>query len=452
VEDQGIAMSLATPETIRTLQRKLYAKAKQEPAYRFYALYDKLSRADILAHAWRLVCANRGSPGVDGISFEDIERREGVEGFLRELARELQEKSYRAQPVRRVMIPKADGSQRPLGIPTIRDRVAQMAMKLIIEPIFEADFCEHSYGFRPKRSAHDAVDDIANTLWAGYTQVIDADLSKYFDSIPHAKLLAVVAERIVDGGILHLIKQWLKAPVIGEDGDGTRRTVGGGKANGKGTPQGGVISPLLANAYLHILDRVWQRHRLREKLGAHLVRYADDFVVLCKQGVEEPLMAVRHVLERLDLSLNEAKTHIVDATEVSFDFLGFTVQLSRGAKTGKPYPNVQPSDKALKKIKARLTALTKRELTCIPLEDVVTHVNYSLRGWVNYFHHRNSSKAMHKVRLHAEQRLRTHLRKRHKIRHRKTGFVRFPSRDLYKRYGLYHPPMKAGWRSAHAVV
>ena len=236
-------MSLTTPDTIRTLQRKLYAKAKQEPAYRFYALYDKLYREDILSHAWRLVRSNRGSPGMDGISFEAIESGIGVETFLRDLARDLKDKTYRAQPVRRVMIPKADGSQRPLGIPTLRDRVAQMAVKLIIEPIFEADFCEHSYGFRPRRSAHDAVDDIAHTLWAGYTQVIDADLSKYFDSIPHAKLLAVVAERVVDGGILHLIKQWLKAPVIGEDDRGVKKTVGGGKANGQGTPQGGVITP-----------------------------------------------------------------------------------------------------------------------------------------------------------------------------------------------------------------
>lgn len=193
-------MSLTTPDTIRTLQRKLYAKAKQEPAYRFYALYDKISREDILSHAWRLVRANRGSSGVDGISFEAIENGIGVETLLRELARDLQDKTYQAQPVRRVMIPKADGSLRPLGIPTIRDRVAQMAVKLIIEPIFEADFCPHSYGFRPKKSAHDAMNDITSALWAGYTQVIDADLSKYFDSIPHAKLMAVVAERIVDGG------------------------------------------------------------------------------------------------------------------------------------------------------------------------------------------------------------------------------------------------------------
>ena len=443
-------MSLTTPDTIRTLQRKLYAKAKQEPAYRFYALYDKIIREDVLSHAWRLVKANRGSPGSDGISFEAIESGIGVETFLQELARDLKDKTYRAQPVRRVMIPKADGSLRPLGIPTIRDRVAQMAVKLIIEPIFEADFCPHSYGFRPKKSAHDAVDDIAQTLWDGYTQVIDADLSKYFDSIPHAKLMAVVAERIVDGGILALIKQWLKAPVIGEDDNGVKKNVGGGKANRKGTPQGGVISPLLANCYLHILDRLWQRRHLKGKLQAHLVRYADDFVVMCRKDVEEPLKVVRHVLERLGLSLNEAKTHIVDATEANFNFLGFSIQMSQGASTGKTYPNVRPADKSLKKIKARLTDLTGRNLTAIPLSDIVGNVNRSLRGWANYFHYRNSSLAMSKVRNHAEDRLRMHLMKRHKVKDRGTGLRRFPRTDLYGRYGLYKVPVVAGWRSAHA--
>jgi len=445
-------MVLTTPETIRTLQRKLYAKAKQDPAYRFYALYDKISRDDVLTHAWRLVKANRGSPGVDGMSFEAIESGKGIDTFLRNLARDLNDRTYRAQPVRRVMIPKVNGSLRPLGIPTIRDRVAQMAVKLVIEPIFEADFCANSYGFRPKKSAHDAIDDIANTLWAGYTHVIDADLSKYFDSIPHAKLMAVVAERIVDGGILHLIKQWLKAPVIGEDARGVKKTVGGGNANRKGTPQGGALSPLLANCYLHILDRIWQRQHLKGKLHAHLVRYADDFVVMCRNDVEEPLNVVRHILERLGLSLNEAKTQIVDATQASFNFLGFTMQMRRGAKTGKPYPNVRPADTSLKKIKARLTELTGRELTAIPLRDIVGNVNRSLRGWVNYFHYRNSSLAMSKVRTHVEDRLRTHLMTRHKIKDRGTGLLRFPHRDLYERYGLYKVSTGAGWRSAHALA
>ena len=275
-----------TPIKIRTLQRKLYAKAKQEPGYRFYALSDKVYRADLLQHAWRLVKSNRGAPGIDGVSFADIEAEEGVEQFLAELAAEVKNRTYRPRPVRRVMIPKPDGSQRPLGIPTIRDRVVQMAVKLIMEPIFEADFCDGSYGFRPKRSAHHAVDDVAETLHKGYCHVIDADLSKYFDTIPHDKLLAVVAERVVDGGILRLIKQWLKAPVVERGKDGKDRFISG-KGHRRGTPQGGVISPLLSNLYLHLVDRIWERHGLERKYAARMVRYADDIVLLCAKGYRQ---------------------------------------------------------------------------------------------------------------------------------------------------------------------
>ncbi|WP_341325821.1 group II intron reverse transcriptase/maturase [Methylotuvimicrobium sp. KM2] len=445
-------MLLITPDEIRTLQRKLYTKAKQEPAYRFYALYDKVWRADILMFAYRLVRANKGSPGVDGVNFEDIEQKIGIDQFLSELAQDLKDKTYHPSPVRRVMIPKADGSQRPLGIPTIRDRVAQMAVKLVIEPIFEADFCPNSYGFRPKKSAHDAVDEIAEALHQGYTQVIDADLSKYFDSIPHAKLLAVIAERIVDGAILHVIKLWLKAPVIEEDKDGTKKHMGGGKANSKGTPQGGVISPLLSNCYLHLLDRIWEKHQLRWKLKARIVRYADDFVVLCAGAVDAPLAAVRHVLDRLDLELNDTKTRIVDAREESFNFLGFSIRVSKGLKSGKSYPHVCPAPKSLAKIKDRITQLTARERTPIPLEDIIGSMNASLRGWSGYFHYRNSNGVLEKVKTHAEERLRKHLMKRHKVKDRGIGLGRFPSQQLYARYGLYKVPTKAGWKTAHAVV
>jgi RNA-directed DNA polymerase len=443
---------LITPEAIRTLQRKLYTKAKQEPAYRFYALYDKVWRADVLAFAYRRVRLNGGSPGIDGISFEDIEQKIGVDQLLLGLARDLKEKTYQPSPVRRVMIPKADGSLRPLGIPTIRDRVAQMAAKLIIEPIFEADFCQNSYGFRPKKSAHGAVDEIAKALNYGYTKVIDADLSKYFDSIPHAKLLAVVAERIVDGAILHLIKLWLKAPVIGEDEDGTKRNVGGGRANSIGTPQGGVISPLLANCYLHLLDRIWERHQLDRKLGARIIRYADDFVVLCKRGVEAPMARIRHILDRLDLKLNEVKTHIVDARQEGFNFLGFEIKVSKNWRTGKDYARVSPAAKSLAKIKLRVKQLTARERTLIPLEHIVGSVNASLRGWAAYFHHQHGSSVLKKVKTHAEERLRTHLMRRHRISDRGTGLLRFPTNQLYERYGLYKVPTAAAWKSAHASV
>ena len=268
-------MRLTTPENIRTLQRKLYQKAKQEPSYRFYALYDKVYRPDILAHAYRLVKAAGGCAGADGRNFEDIERNEGVAEFLTELGNALRNKSYRAEAVLRVMIPKGNGGERPLGIPTIRDRVAQMAAKIVLEPIFEAEFRDCSYGSRPKRTAHQAIDVIAEGMHQGYTQVIDADVSKYFDTIPHAKLLATVAERVADGAMLHLLKLWLKAPVVSDERS-RRRNLGGGKGNRKGTPQGGVISPLLANLYLHLLDRNGEGQKMAERHQARLVRYADD--------------------------------------------------------------------------------------------------------------------------------------------------------------------------------
>lgn len=401
-------------------------------------------------HAYCLVRANKGSPGVDGMNFEDIEQKTGIDTFLLELAQDLKDKTYTPSPVRRVMIPKADGSQRPLGIPTIRDRVAQMAVKLVIEPIFEADFCPNSYGFRPKKSAHGAVDEIAEVLHQGYTQVIDADLSKYFDSISHAKLLAVVAERIVDGAILHIIKLWLKASVIGEGKDGTRKNAGGGKANSKGTPQGGVISPLLSNCYLHLLDRIWERHQLSWKLKARIVRYADDFVVLCADKVDASLNAVRQILGRLDLTLNETKTRIVDARQESFNFLGFAIRVSKGWKSGKSYPHACPAPKSLVKIRDRITQLTARERTPIPLGDIIGSVNATLRGWANYFHYRNSCSALGKVKVHAEERLRIHLMNRHKVKDRRIGLGRFPSQQLYMKYGLYKVPTTAGWKSAHA--
>lgn len=444
-------MLLITPDKIRTLQRKLYIKAKQEPAYRFYALYDKLYRADILSHAWRLVKANRGSPGVDGISFEAIENGIGVDRYLEELSRELQDKTYRASPVKRVMIPKADGGLRPLGIPTIRDRVVQMALKIVIEPIFEADFCEHSYGFRPQKSAHQAIDAIVEGLRQGQTQVIDADLSKYFDSIPHSKLLKTVAERIADGAVLALIKQWLKAPIMGDSGNGKMACLGGGKSNRRGTPQGGVISPLLSNLYLHLLDRIWQRHELARKHQAKLVRYADDFVVLCRKDVTTPLNIIRSVLEKLELELNEGKTKIVDANKEEFYFLGFALKVNVSAK-GKRYPHVNPRKKAVDKVNARIKEITAREQTWRPIQHVVRDMNQVLRGWSGYFHYRNSSAALSKVKRHAEERLRIHLRKRHKVSNWKTSMIRFPRRVLYEEHGLYKVPIVAGWKTVHALM
>jgi len=444
-------MTLTTPEKIRTLQRKLYTKAKQEPGYRFYALYDKLCRTDILDHAYRLVRSNKGASGIDGTTFEAIEAGEGQEAFVRKLQEQMESKTYQADAVRRVWIPKPDGGKRPLGIPTIRDRVVQMAAKIVLEPIFEADFCECSYGFRPKRSAHDAVDAVANALLTGHAQVIDADLSKYFDTIPHAKLLAVMAERISDGAVLALIKQWLKAPVV-EEKDGTRRTSGGGKGNRKGSPQGGVISPLLSNLYLHILDRIWERHELEARYRARLVRYADDLVILCARSVDAPMAMLRKVLGKLDLSLNETKTRVVDARKESFDFLGFNIGLRRSSKSGKRYPHVEPSKRSEQRIKDRTKELTGRNRTPVPMSRIIGELNRTLRGWSNYFHYRNCTVSMSRVKMHVEERVRTHLRRRHNLATRAKGYQQFPGHVIYGRYGLFKLPTKAPWKTAHALV
>src|ERR1039457_1370596 len=325
-------MSLETPIPIRILQRKLYLKAKAEPAYRFYLLYDKIYREDILAHAYELVKANQGAAGVDGQRFGEIETQ-GLEKWLAGIRNELRHKTYQPQPVRRVMIPKPGGGERPLGIPTIRDRVVQTAAKLVLEPIFEADLEPSAFGYRPKRSAQDAIRKVHKLVCQGYTDVVDADLSKYFDTIPHCELLQCVARRIVDREVLRLIKMWLQAPVEERDENGKRRLTGG-KDHPCGMPQGGVASPMLANLYMNRLLKGWRNTKRGERFDAHIVNYADDFVILSRGKAAEALNWTRQVVTRMGVTLNEAKTSIKQARQESFNFLGYTFGPHRYKKDG----------------------------------------------------------------------------------------------------------------------
>jgi RNA-directed DNA polymerase len=371
---------MSSAERVQLYQRKLYLKAKQEKDFRFYVLYDKIFLHYVMEEAWQRVKANGGSAGVDGVTIEEIGKK-GVDKFLSTLSEELRQQTYEPSAVKRVWIPKANGDQRPLGIPTLKDRVAQMACMIVIEPIFEADFEEHSYGFRPKRSAHDAIAKIKEHLKTGKTEVYDADLSKYFDTIPHEKLMIALNERVKDQRVLKLINKWLKAPVY-DNGDYT-----GGKKNKVGTPQGGVISPLLSNLYLHLLDRIVNSSRsLFKKLGIVMVRYADDFVLMGKTLKAEAFNKLKDLLKRMGLTLNEEKSKQINAKVTSFNFLGFVFRYDKSYKSpeGSKFWNVKPSEKSNKKIREKLGTALKKMGHYKP-ELLVQELNAILRGWLNYF-------------------------------------------------------------------
>lgn len=438
-------MSLTTPETVRRLQRKLYTKAKQEPAFRFYALYDKVYREDLLAHAYQLArCAN-GAAGVDGETFADIEAS-GVETWLAGLSKELHEKTYRPDPVRRVEIPKPTGGVRPLGIPTIRDRVVQTAAKLVLEPIFEADFDASLYGYRPRRSAGQAVEAVHQALCEGYTEVVDADLARYFETIPHRELLAELERRVVDRHLLRLIKGWLKVPVEERDGRGRRR-MRGGKRTMHGTPQGGVISPLLANIYMHRYTRAWRQADKGTQYRARLITYADDFVILSRGHAAEALAWSREVLAELGLQLNEAKTHLRQADRESFDFLGYRFGPACYHKRGTWYLAARPAPQSVRRVKQRIRALLHRGNQA-PWPDVATELNQVLRGWAGYFRYGSRALAYRAVDNYVQERVRYFLRRRHKVPTR--GTIRYARSHLYDALGVVRLAVRAGRRPAWA--
>jgi len=423
--------SLQTPERIRTLQRKLYRKAKKEPNYRFYLLYDKIWRWDILAHAFLQVRAKHGAGGVDGETFEQIASGNVVK-WLEGLQQELRNKTYRPQPVQRVMIDKIGGGQRPLGIPTIRDRVAQAAAKAVLEPVFEADMEPEAYGYRPKRGAQDAVRKVHKLLCEGYTDVVDADLSKYFDTIPHEELMKSVARRIVDRDVLHLIKMWLEAPVQERDEDGTTR-ITGGKGTTRGTPQGGVLSPLLANLYMNRFLKYWRKTGRGDAFRASVVNYADDFVILSRGHAAEALGWTRQVMTRLGLTLNEVKTCVRQARSESFNFLGYAFGPQRMRKDGRWYLGASPSKRSVSRIKQAVADLFEANRTT-PWPEVQDRLNRKLKGWSGYFSYGTRLMAYRAVDNYVYEAVCRFLRRRHKMHTR--GTARFSHEAVFGEWGV----------------
>ena len=426
--------NLSTPPSVQKLQTALHAKAKGNPSFRFYALYDKLYRADVLQYAYACCKANRGTAGVDGERFEDIEAY-GLQRWLGELAQELRNKSYEPRAVRRVFIPKQSGNGlRPLSIPPIRDRVAQTATKLVLEPIFEADLPTEQHGFRPGRDALTAVKQVHSLLNTEHTQVIDADLSAYYDCIPHAELLKSVSRRVIDRQVLHLIKMWLETPVEESDGRGRMKRTTRGRDERRRISQGSPLSPLLSNLYMRRFVLGWKRLGYAERFRAHIVNYADDLVVCCRENAEEALQAMRQIMSRLKLTVNEEKTHVCRLPEQYFDFLGYRFGRFYSFKTGQPYWGTCPSKRSVKRLIRAIHEQTAHRTAPLEAEELVESLNRMLHGWANYFKLGPGGKAYRSVDLYTAARLRRWLCHKHKVH--SGGYGRYTNEYLHGKLGL----------------
>jgi RNA-directed DNA polymerase len=433
VGDRGLG-NLSTPKSVQKLQTALHAKAKSEAGYRFYALYDKIYREDILAHAYAQCRSNKGAPGVDGQDFPQIEEY-GVERWLGELALALKEESYRPDPIRRVFIPKANGKLRPLGISTLRDRVCMTAAMLVLDPIFDADLPSEQYAYRQGRNAQQAVMDVKDTLFYGHPDVVDADLADYFGSIPHADLMRSLARRIVDSRVLHLVKMWLECAVEETDDRGRKTRTTEAKDSGRGIPQGSPISPLLANLYMRRFVLGWKKRKLDESLGTRIVTYADDLVILCKRGnAAEALVRMRELMGKLRLTVNEEKTRICTVPGGSFDFLGYTFGQLYKRTTGQAYIGMRPSKKSIRHMIETVHALTAEAMVWQETTALVEKLNRTLRGWANYFQVGMTTTAYRAIDTYTTKRLSRWLRNKHKNRRRGVGG--YLDSYLYETLGL----------------